>query len=347
MPDDFPIRTDDATAALRAYMDPFLRDEWFLACLEIVRKSEHLTIDVTKLDPVIDAVLKAGDSHFWKNYVSPKALEEVDQEKNDVEKLKRLGRVAFEMAVVLSGLGGFVYHDPKTDLVTKWQLEGSGVKAWLRVVETIRTKGVFPKINDISPIDFPYRLGPIFADIPYGEKRLEIFKEIGSQRAWNYFNIHFFKDCRQEDGSFLFTYAHAKKLALLFPESFGEDAPFHKKASLFLLSMSSCLKEFGFKVRVNTIPPAEYRIPAIYVAVGAIKPGEKLERDLELETPLAEDSGEVMSLRAAAVVLTGAVLNHPRIKEAGLLLPDVDNRLYLLKPMAEGNKAALIATMRY
>lgn len=283
--------------------------EWFPACREIVTRQAFVTIDLGKLDKIVETVNAYADFGHWRDYVSAEAAQGSD-----------LTRLAFEMLVTVSNIGGYIYLDANGQ-AQKWEKDGSGSKALFEKLQSIREKSLLPLI-DIPPEDIAGKIGPLIADMPYAEHRLKAFRELAQPQSRA--NLEGLLASATTDDGYHFTYQHTTELARIFPDAFGGDT-FTKKATLFFLTLSLAFNDLNIKTTTATIVPGEYRLPQIFEAHEVLSYHPDLERKITARQPLDVNSGKVVSIRAAAILIAGEISAR-----TGKSNEQVDGALYML-----------------
>lgn len=124
---------------------------------------------------------------------------------------------------------------------------------------------------------------------------------------------------------------HMAGLTQRFPLCFGGDAPFHKKASLLLLTMEIALNQLGHRATSMTPPPADYRIPQILEGLGILKFNQKLADGIDTSHLFAAADPEVRAVRTMTVEAAGQIRDaYQRHYGRNIGTGELDGMLYLL-----------------
>lgn len=236
-------------------------------------------------------------------------------------------RLFHELALTVSQFGGFVdYRSDGTKRV--WKHDGSGVKAILKVMQSLRFHRVLPGI-DIHA-DVSRHLACHFLGVPFADERLQILTELANPSARSCFE-RILTSARRADGRYVFNVLHMMALRTTFPRSFGGDGPYAKKASLLLMTLEIALRDLGFEASAYTIPPADYRIPQVLEGLGILQFRPDLAKQIAAGRIFALDAPEVRAIRTATVRAVDAIRKclltegHRPMSTA-----DLDSCLYLL-----------------
>lgn len=283
---------------------------------DIVASRRHVTIDVGRI-PVLLPWLKPGlPNEAWRSYIG-----DVDPVAPD------LGRIFFELALTISQFGGFIAYRSDGTLET-WKRDGSGVKAILATMSAIRDAKKLPGIDIHDHHD--RELAHFFIDTPFGSQRLAMLKEVGTPESRSFFDRHL-QTARCRDGSYCFNVLHMVGLACRFPQSFGEDPVFFKKASLLLMTMEIALNQLGAKAKALTLPPADYRIPQILEGLGILRFSDALSAKINDGHVFRITDPEVRAIRAMTVEAVGHIkASYERQHSTTKTTAELDGLLYLL-----------------
>lgn len=300
---------------------------WRLTDAELSLARQHVTIDLDRISALLPWIAPGTPSTAWRTYVSP-----VDDAKPD------LARIYYELALTISQFGGFVekHIGGWTDL---WKLDGSGVKALLAAMGSIRREKLIPGI-DIHD-GFRERLACFFMSATFAKQRTDMICEIATQGGIAFFHRHL-ASARTSDGVFRFTIMHMVGLAQRFPLSFGNDAPFYKKASLLLLTMEIALTQLGQRAEAMTVPPADYRIPQILEGLGVLRLSPELSAKIEARHLFAATDPEVRALRSMTIEATGHIRSaYEQYYRCKVGSGELDGMLYLLSRNEELTRRAI------
>lgn len=245
-----------------------------------------VAINESKIGSLLPWLRPGSSNTAWQSYVSP--LDPVEPD---------LARLFYELALTIAQFGGFIAYRPDGSVIT-WKEQGSGVKAILSTVAAIRTHRKLPQIDIRSDLD--RELAPFFIRTPFGRERLEIMLEVGNPRSPKFF-ANMLNLARRRDGSFVFNVLHMRGLACRYPNAFGDDPRFFKKASLLLMTMEIALNQLGFKAFADTPPPADYRIPQILEGLGILRLSRRMREKIEDGHVFHHDDPHVEVIRAATV----------------------------------------------
>lgn len=289
---------------------------WRMSTQEIEAARTHVTLDLAALDHVLPWLAPGPPNTAWRTYVSP-----VDDAAPD------LGRLYYELALTISQFGGFI--EKRVDGTPQiWKFKGSGVKALLATMDAIRRAGRLPGIN----INDRYRsnLACWFVTAPFARQRVDMMSELATRGGVSFFEDHL-KMARRPDGTYAFNVLHLAGLAQRFPLSFGGDAPFHKKASLLLLTMEIALNQLGYKAQALTLPPADYRIPQILEGLGVLKLSAALSAKIAAGHLFELNDPEVRGIRAMTVEVVGHIRDRYEARYGKpVSCAELDGMLYLL-----------------
>lgn len=289
---------------------------WRMTNDDIAASRLHATIDVGRIPALLPWLTPGPPNEAWRGYISP-----VDPAAPD------LGRVFFELALTISQFGGFIGYRADGTLDT-WKRDGSGVKAILATMTAIREAKKLPGIDIRDNHD--RELAHFLIDTPFASQRLAMLKEVGSPEARRFFDRHL-KAARCRDGSYCFNVLHMVGLACRFPQSFGEDPVFFKKASLLLMTMEIALNQLGAKAKALTLPPADYRIPQILEGLGILHFSDALSAKIGGGHVFRITDPEVRAIRAMTVEAVGHIkAGYERHHSATMTCAELDGLLYLL-----------------
>lgn len=283
---------------------------------EIEAARTHVTIDLEAIEHVLPWLAPGPPNTAWRAYVSS-----VDDAAPD------LGRLYYELALTISQFGGFI--ERRVDGTPQiWKFKGSGVKALLATMETIRRAGHLPGIN--SHDDCRSNLACGFVAAPFARQRVDMMSELTTKGGVSFFQSHL-RSARRPDGSYVFCILHLAGLAQRFPLSFGGDAPFYKKASLLLLTMEIALNQLGYKAQALSLPPADYRIPQILEGLGVLKFRAALSRKIDAGHLFVLNDPEVRAIRAMTVEAVGHIHERYAAHHGNpITCAELDGMLYLL-----------------
>lgn len=289
---------------------------WRLSADEIRRNRRHVQINAEAIDAILPWLQPGPPNEAWRGYVSA-----VDPVKPDIE------RLFFELALTISQFGGFVGHR-EDGSVEMWKLQGSGIKAILRTMEAIRNAGKLPGLDITS--DFDRELAHYFLRVPFGQQRLDMLKEVAAPSSRAFFS-DLLKTSRQGDGCYRFDALHMVSLACRFPQAFGEDPYFFKKASLLLMTVEIALNQLGFKAVAATMPPADYRIPQILEGLGILTYSKAFAKRVVRGEVFRLSDPPVHAVRAATVEAVALIKQrYERHIGKGVSCAELDGLLYLL-----------------
>lgn len=276
----------------------------------------HVTVDPSRIPSLLPWLQPGPANEAWRSYVSP-----VDPVKPD------LPRLFYEMALTISQFGGFIAHRSDGELVT-WKREGSGIKAILATMATIREARKLPQIDVTNDIE--RELAHFFIRTTFGEERLDMLIEVGRPRSPQYFR-NLLTLAQRRDGTFRFNVLHMKGLACRFPLAFGEDPLFYKKAALLLMTMEIALNQLGHKAVAETLPPADYRIPQILEGLGILRFDRDISDKISAGHAFRIDDPAVRAIRAMTVEAVGMIKTaYENQHGKAITCAELDGLLYLL-----------------
>ena len=311
---------------------PNIKEQWLETCRREAVGQNHVIIDTSKLDVLINDLKAVREFTNWRNYVGP-----VDPSHPD------LHRLAYEMALTTGMIGGYITVD-EHNRAHKWHVNGSGSDAMFSMLDKFREIGALPDPANGKVYGAALRaqIQPILTErgVPLPDYRLAVYEELGNMRAYQYFG-QLISDCIKGN-QIIFDCEDVQNLAREFPTTFGGDE-LNKKASLYFLFMSLALNELGQSTKADILAPSEYRMPQVFMAYGIFKPSTALKKKLRDKTPLAQGSEEVRVLRMASILVVEEIM-----KQTGLPLQDVDAALYNItktKPFLEATRAQRIEHM--
>ena len=308
--------TLDSTHDDRSHIPKPLISGWKLTAATLQAVHQHVTVDKGAICCILPWLAPGHVNDAWRGYVGP-----VDPVSPD------LGRLFFELALTISQFGGFIGYAPDGDLDT-WKHEGSGVKAILATMASIRAAKKLPGIDIQS--GHRQELAHYFIGTTFSKQRLAIMEELGTPQARRFF-AHHIAIAQKKDGSYRFNTLHMQGLACRFPQSFGEDPVFYKKASLLLMTMEIALNQLGLRATAETLPPADYRIPQILEGLGILRFSNALSRKLADHHIFRRDDPEIVAIRAMTVEAVGLIRQfYGRHHARDITCAELDGLLYLL-----------------
>ena len=282
-------------------------------CEDILARQSDVHINEAAIEAYAKT-LKASDFvPDWKDYISAAA--------NSAEGYD-FKRAFYEMAMIVSNQGGFIFEDEHGD-ARKWHLNGSGAKAMIAKMAELRDAGALP-YYDLKPQDVRAKVMPLLADVPFAEKRLEIFEAFADPVRHQ--AVMDLIDAAKKGDEYVFDVSFAQNLAAIMPEGFGED-PFLKKSILTALMAAGNGYHHGVKVDVSDMTvAADYILPQVLNAdhIGVLSFSPTLTEKLQKRQLFAENAQEVTVLRAAAVVACEKLASL-----SGLSAQDIDGHLWM------------------
>lgn len=282
-------------------------------CEDILARQNDVQINDAALDAFAQT-LKASDFvPDWKEYISAAA--------NSAEAYD-FKRAFYEMAMIVANQGGFIYEDA-AGAAQKWHLNGSGAKAMVAKMAEIRDAGVLPHY-DIGAQDVRAKIAPLLEDVPFAEKRLEIFEAFADPARHR--AVMDLLDRAHDGEKYVFDMAFAQELAAVMPEGFGND-PFFKKSILTALMAAGNGHHHGIKTDVSDLTvAADYILPQVLNAghIGVLSFSDALAEKLDKRKLFQENAQEVTVLRAAAVIACERLA-----EKSGLTSQDIDGHLWM------------------
>lgn len=282
-------------------------------CEDILARQNDVRLNEVALEAYAKTLKPSGFVPDWKDYISDAA--------NNAENYD-FKRAFYEMAMIVANQGGFIDAD-ETGAARKWHLNGSGAKAMVAKMAEIRAAGALPHY-DIPARDVRGAIGPLLQDVPFAEKRLEIFEAFADplrHRA-----VMDLLDKAHDGEKYVFDMAFAQKLAAIMPEGFGGDT-FFKKAILTALMAAGNGHHRGVKTDIGDLTvAADYILPQVLNAdhIGVLSFSDGLTEKMNKRELFAENAQEVTVLRAAAVVACEKLAAL-----SGLSAQDIDGHLWL------------------
>lgn len=296
------------------------REDFLKNCDDICDAAEHVFINDAALDAFSQRLQAPGKGYGWDDYIS----EEARTDPLDMQ------RVFFEMAVIVANQSGFIYEGDD-GRAHKWEIDGSGAKAMVEKMAELRDAKLVPYLDVKDAAEVDARIGPLFDDVPYKSKRMDIFREFADEAAWDAIG-DIVENAKRDDGSYLFDFDTIEALAAAFPAGFGED-PFRKKAALLPMMVAVHARNRGAEVAVTGIPATDYRLPETLHAAGVLEFSDELLAVLESEKGLKEDDPMVAELRAATVRAVEVICD-----KSGMGVDEVDAALWLSTKNGEMQK---------
>ena len=288
-------------------------------CLTPGRRAEyerHVTIDANAITRLLPWLQPGPVNAAWRSYVGPVCDPAPD-----------LARLFYELGLTISQFGGFVAHHGDGRVVT-WKRDGSGIKALLATMDTIRAQRKLPQIDLVDGLEDA--LAPHFIRVPFGKERMDMLIQVGQPTAPQYFR-NLLALARRRDGTYRFNALHMKGLACRFPLAFGEDPLFYKKASLLLMTMEIALNQLGQRAIAETLPPADYRIPQILEGVGILSFSPDVTRQIADGHVFRLDNACVHAIRAMTVEAVGLIKTaYEAHHRRPVSCAELDGVLYLL-----------------
>lgn len=289
-------------------------------CQDIVSHQSFVTIDEAAVTAFAKTLKKSDFVPDWKEYISDAA--------NNAERYD-FKRAFYELAMITAQNGGYIYVD-ESGQAQKWGKDGSGAKAMVEKMAEIRSAGALP-YYDIGPTEVEAGIGPLLKDVPFAEKRLQMFKEFADPKNFN--KVSALLDEAFDGRVYKFDVSFVHKLAEIFPTGLGNDE-FFKKATLTVLMASANGYNHGVKADTSDLTiAADYILPQVLNAdsVGILSFSPSMTKTLEKKEVLTENSRKVRALRAAAVVVCEKLA-----KKSGLSPQDIDSNLWLAGRKLQG-----------
>lgn len=305
--------------------------EFIRNCESILAKSDGISIDEAALDNFATSLKASSFVPDWKEYVSDAANADPYDPR----------RAFFELALNIANQSGFIYAEKDGRMLTleeagrsenymslqaphpqKWNVDGSGARAMVLKIAEIRAASALPYV-DIGPDEVDAKIGPLLVGVPYAEKRLAIFKEFATQEAWD--KVGELLATAFDGQKYILNMDFAASLAQAFPESFGNDH-FLKKAILLPLIFAGHAGHHNVEADTGDLTiAADYVLPRVLSSkeVGILRLEGFMERLLESEKPMHENSTGVEGLRAAAVVICERLA-----EKTGLTPREIDGALW-------------------
>lgn len=290
---------------------------WQTTADEILARTAGLAdVHPERIPDLLPHLAGSTNHDYWEAYVGP-----FDRARPDV------ARIAYEIAITLSQCGGF-FHYGSEGVIEAWRKDESGVKALLDTMARIRADRKLPGIDVQQQI--PEVLAYYFIDKPFPMQRLAMLEEIGQPGASTYIS-DLISGARNGDGAYHFNDAHVWSLASRFPLCFGADPDFHKKASLYFMTMEIALTKLGYPATSSTTPPADYRIPQILEGFGILAFAPHVARQLSANHIFRRDDPAVRAIRAATIKAVGLIRSHYQAETGeALSTAHLDGMLYQL-----------------
>lgn len=282
-------------------------------CEDILARQSDVRINDAALEAYAKT-LKASDFvPDWKDYISAAA--------NSADGYD-FKRAFYEMAMIVANQGGFIFEGENGD-ARKWHLNGSGAKAMVAKMAELRDAGALP-YYDLKREDVRTKIAPLLTDVPFAEKRLEIFEAFANPVRHQ--TVMDLIDAAKDGDKYVFDLSFAQKLAAIMPEGFGDD-PFFKKSILTALMASGNGHHHGVKADVADMTvAADYILPQVLNAdhIGVLSFSPALTEKLQQRQLFAENAQDVTVLRAAAVVACEKLAAL-----SGLSAQDIDGHLWM------------------
>lgn len=296
-----------------------LIEGWRVSAAEIAAFAEHVTLDLDRISELLPWLAPGPPNDAWRSYVSPEAADGRD-----------LGRLFQELAITIAQFGGGIAFGPE-GCPMALKHEGSFIKAILKILHAIQDDRKLPGIH-ISPEAVRKELAPYLIDLPFASARLAMMQELASPQSPTVLAT-VLNNARRRDGTFRFSCLHMIGLALCLPRSFGNDAPFYKKASLLLMTMEIALNQLGFNALAITPPPADYRIPHILSSsrFRILRYSKALAERIEAGHVFHAADPEPRAIRAMTVEAAGHIrAAYVQRFERSITPGELDGMLYLL-----------------
>lgn len=256
------------------------------AARRIVEASSEITLHLDRIDPLVEHA-KGWDFPDWSFHLAEPRETSIAR-----------GVMEFVSNAALNG----GYFEMREDGIAKWEADGSGSKALLEWIATMRELGLWPGDDLLGARAARSALAPHVARLPFAAERLEILSELADparrQRV-----VDDLVGSSDAVGAWIFGVPQARLLARAFPAGFGGD-PFMKKACLALLMIAGWLHHAkGRKVICQLPIPADYQIPRILAWKGVIEVSDGFAAEIKNEGKLLDvESPGVTAMRAAAIV---------------------------------------------
>lgn len=267
-------------------------DQFVRSCRSLVASSSHVAYVPSALDGLIPLV-QAAKPISWDWYLR--------------DSTGPLAGRWYDMILSSALNGGYFAEDPVTGEVRQWQVNGSGSDALLQWIDRLRSEGLMPGVDHVAVRwdDHEYRAGldRLLAGLPYARERRAILDEFAAPGTVLGANHVLERLVTDSDGRLCGALGLREVCHLVrcFPAAFGDD-PFHKKACLAVLLLTSHLNAHGHSVEAYLPIPADYQIPRILSFYGAIELSDELTDTLLAGRLLDATSEPVTHFRAAAVV---------------------------------------------
>lgn len=188
------------------------------------------------------------------------------------------------------------------------------------------------KLNELD-IDV---LSTYFGAIPDAQKRVDILQEsldpVLSEQCWQIIQIHI-----QKHG---FDVPLAQQISHLMPKSFAD--PYLKKIQLSLYEIAALYHARGVEVSCDITVAADYQIPKVLEALGVLHYCDSLQKTIEHQILIEEDSLEERALRSATILACQKISQEHQISIAAL-----DRYLWLIRNSFKDKHFHLTRTTRY
>lgn len=127
---------------------------------------------------------------------------------------------------------------------------------------------------------------------------------------------------RTENDGYHIDFKNLKQVAKISPDGFAED-PFLKKAALLPIMFAGYAGAEGVDVELDTIIPADYRVPQTWHNIGILRLSDEFVKQVEEGRLFDENDAMVTELRAATVLAGEEIVSRAKPR----LLAD-ENFLY-------------------
>lgn len=281
-------------------------------CRDICAKSEHVSIDATKIADVAASFKQAGKPPSWNNYIS-------DTAKADPLDMTR---VFFEMALICAQQGGFIYPDAEGK-AQKWNINGSGAQAMLNKMDELRANHVLPGIDLHAAAEVSEAIAPYMDGVPSAIERLVMFGEFADVAVYKKLDALVKGAWQEEQQRYNFDFDFINKVADLFPHSFASD-PFRKKVILSVLMTAAHAENRGVTVTTDAPIASDYVLPQVLEGLGVLKFSDALRAKLLNREGFDENDPIVRDIRAATIAACADLS-----AASGARSQDIDSHLWL------------------
>jgi hypothetical protein len=290
------------------------KKDFVKACESIVKDADYVKIDHKALESFANAIRKPAFVPNWHDYLSDSVTKKASP-KYIKDKEFRLKRAFFELALSCSVNAGYTSKgiDGKT---TKWEKDGSGAAALMKSFDYMWKRNIVPGIHLHDPFVAVSESQLAFsADPAFSEKRAEILSSFTGSRPQDVL-FHSLDVAKNSDDSYKVDFDQFSYIGFSNYEGFAED-PFWKKAALLQIMFAGFAESEGVDVELDTIIPADYRIPQTWHNAGVLRFSDHLVQKIESDYLFGEDDQEVTEVRAASVVVAERILKlvKPRLKK--------------------------------